>query len=402
MRRLLGILSIAILGCGGEAEVAKPKTPPAAPAPAPAPAGAPSPTEQDATAATPPADPAPAEPQPTPSPPTVPPPAVATRPDELVTQVAQALVQRQPHILWYALPDSYQNELFLLIAEPARKADPELWNGVFELLKEASAALKAKKEAFLSYHALPTLGLDPEQARLYYDPTVAVLSILAESKLNQQADAATINLGDFLAVSGARILDEGSALATSMLGLDIHAELNGLKAHLLEENGDAARVSLEIPGRASEEVDFVRVEGKWLPRALVDQWPSLLERARTFVNQLPVRAEDEKKKERQKFVITTVKGFLTGFQKAEDDKSIHKSLDLILQFTGYNVPKEGEIDPDSINLDELERAVGLPVNPPTAPAVEEESATPPGTETNTGAASNPSTSSGAEPPPVTP
>ncbi|MEE8585973.1 MAG: hypothetical protein V3T83_14100, partial [Acidobacteriota bacterium] len=67
--------------------------------------------------------------------------------------------------------------------------------------------------------------------------------------------------------------------------------------------GDSARLSLQGPGKPAEEEDFVRVEGKWLPKELVDDWDAQMEQVESTLQMAAFQAQDEEKIAQQRMML---------------------------------------------------------------------------------------------------
>ncbi|MFO0948582.1 MAG: hypothetical protein U1D30_22100 [Planctomycetota bacterium] len=324
-----------MMGCGSKpAEVSKP-----------APAEPTAPVETPKVAET--APPTPPTPPPPPEPPKtlapvaakVEPPAIPDKPDDLVKLVATELSENRPQILFYALPNSYQQDLFLAIAKPASETDAEIWSTAVDAIRNVAVAMRTKKDVLLNYHAIPVFGTTKEELAKYWDPFIDLLETIANSNIRNPEDLASINLGDYLAETGSQIMQKSGPVVGGLIGTDINAELKNVVATTVSQEGDSAVVKIEVPNRDPQEVEFIRIEGKWLPQYVAQNWPAALENIKKATDMLmPKKTDDKRKRQGQMLGVTTLKSFAELVPTTDDPENIYDSLDFIFKFAKFKIP----------------------------------------------------------------
>jgi len=102
-----------------------------------------------------------------------------------------------------------------------------------------------------------------------------VLDSLLESELGDLQRLKKADAGEFLAVTGGRIMQQLQVLSklvhSDPLALGFE-DLSDLKVSVVSSEGDQAVLLIEAPGAEPRETEFVRVEGKWIPRNLAESW----------------------------------------------------------------------------------------------------------------------------------
>ncbi len=88
------------------------------------------------------------------------------------------------------------------------------------------------------------------------------------------------------------------------------------EVELLSEEGDRAVVLLTVPDEEPIEMPMVRIEGRWIPTELADQWPAAVTDARTKIEML---GSDEAAQIRVQvlFGIGIVEGFIDQIDEME-------------------------------------------------------------------------------------
>jgi hypothetical protein len=170
--------------------------------------------------------------------------------DAAVRAVLDGMNENHPEAFWDFLPESYQGDLNDVVHNFADRMDAELWNKSISVLRKLVGVLKTKKE-FLAADMTPVAGL--------------VETFLADDL----ADLQKLKVFDgrrFLAGTGALLIGQLRAL-----GQDPGRMLDIKKVTLLKTKGDHATLELK-KSQDTIEHEFVRVDGKWIPKDLAEGW----------------------------------------------------------------------------------------------------------------------------------
>ena len=217
--------------------------------------------------------------------------------EEAVLGVCQGLSQGDVHVVWNALPGSYQNDIAYLVHTGAAKMDPVLWNKTFDLAKKLVNILKTKKEWILTSPQMQQAGPQLEKIKTSYDPMVGILSLLVNSEISDLDQMKKLDVGRFVAGTVSKIVKKGMAVRAQFgdPGPKL-AEFKKVKVTQLGVDQGVASVSIEAPDKPAITERFVQVEGKWVPQTLATAWPTRMAQAKARVeaidiNEDPARAQ---------------------------------------------------------------------------------------------------------------
>jgi len=213
-------------------------------------------------------------------------PAAAATPQEAITRIASGLADSRPEVVWQALPASYQQDVEALLHEAAGKMDRELWNKTFAVLGKLSRVLSEKRDFILDHPMIAAQIDDRSKAESNWGAVAGMFDVVVSSELSDPDQMKKLDVGSFLAGTGSRFMKQ-IARASKLTPDDPFgkqlANLRNVKVTVVSSEGDNARVRTEVPGMPPKEEDYVRVEGKWITRALKEGWPSKMAEARKRV-----------------------------------------------------------------------------------------------------------------------
>ena len=141
--------------------------------------------------------------------------------------------ERQPHnqpqVLWEHLPKSYQKDVSDLIHEFAGKMDNELWTKGFTLTQKATKVLKEKKEFILANPMLSSGGVNTAKASQNWDVVISFLSTAVNSEISDLESLRALDVQEFLAGTGATLMQQATAISTLTNDDRFNAELGKFK-----------------------------------------------------------------------------------------------------------------------------------------------------------------------------
>lgn len=202
----------------------------------------------------------------------------AETPEKAILAAIDGLKDKRPEAIWDFLPESYQRDLTGLVRDFASRMDNELWARSMQTLGRLASVLKTRLQA-----------LPPESGAPDWEGFAALLETVAGSELGDLKRLARVDPRQFLTGTGHRLLEQleyFSVLATDDPFANRLAELSQTEATLQSSEGEVAIVQIELPGQGQQLVSFVRVDGKWIPRALADGWIEFLGQTRARLSLL--------------------------------------------------------------------------------------------------------------------
>ncbi len=210
-------------------------------------------------------------------------------PEQAVTDLARALAEGQPHLVWDSLPASYQRDITEIVHSFAERADAEVWNESFRILRKVGAVMQSQRDIIL---AMPSVqrkpGFDIERATRDWNLMVAPILTLSGSDLARLERVRTLDIRAFLSTTGVQFANDliGMSKVTGDRSTGPLAELAGTKSTLISREGDRATVQIEQPGQPARNQQFALVEGKWIPLELAQEWDEHMTAARQRIAQM--------------------------------------------------------------------------------------------------------------------
>ncbi|PIP35027.1 MAG: hypothetical protein COX20_13580 [Desulfobacterales bacterium CG23_combo_of_CG06-09_8_20_14_all_52_9] len=248
--------------------------------------------------------------------------------DQVVKDVAQGLAAHQPQVLWGALPASYQKDIHGLVHDFAAKTDKELWNKSFALFNKVLLVLKTKKNLLMAGKMLNDAPIDAKKLSDNWDGVLGMAEVITKSELADLEKLKHLDVGKFLSGTGADLikrLDALSKLEKDEKFATAFTQLKTVNTTVIQSQKDAATVKIEVPKEVSWEIAFVKVEEKWVPKSLADQWKTEIEKAKKELAEFSTTFTAEEK-QRVLGVMTSIDGILDQMLAAKTVKELESTL----------------------------------------------------------------------------
>jgi hypothetical protein len=100
---------------------------------------------------------------------------------------------------------------------------------------------------------------------------------------------------------------------------NFQTKMKGAEIEVVKAEGDKATVKVSYPGGEEEISEMVKVEGKWLPKEMVDGWKEAMSSAKTQIAQIDPKTIAEAKPQ--------IMGALAGVETALDQLSKAKTAE---------------------------------------------------------------------------
>lgn len=199
--------------------------------------------------------------------------AVASGPDDAILQVRDSIVENKPEAAFEMLPPSYQADINSVVADAAKRMDEEIWNQGVGILQQVTRILESKRDLILSTEAMSSVP-NPEDLKKNWKQGVSVLQAIVRSDFTNLERLQQGDVGKLLSESGAKIMASATDLmASSEQAAEAEAELDKIRnmtATVVSQEGDTAVVKVDTEGEEPEELEMVRVEGRWIPKDMAD------------------------------------------------------------------------------------------------------------------------------------
>ena len=260
-----------------------------------------------------------------------PPPAVPDSPDAALAAVAQGLAENKPHVAWDALPASYQMDVSDLVHQFAAKMDAEIWIKSFALIAKASHLLKDKKDMILGMKSVTeNPQFDRAKAEQNWDKVVGFFQTIATSDAADLGKLKQLDVRQFIAATGPKLMVQARAMSAmnEQGGGQFDQQFDKLKNatfSVVSRDGDTAVVKMEVPGETTEDEAFTKVEGKWIPKDMADEWKANIENARRGLDELSTEKLAEKKPQIMQ-ALTTVDGIIDQLAATQSPEQFESAM----------------------------------------------------------------------------
>jgi hypothetical protein len=175
--------------------------------------------------------------------------------------------------------------------------DKDLWNKGFVIFSKITDVAKDKKDFIMGNEMVKQQikAQDKQNMVKGWDGAVVALKFLATCELSKLE-----NLTDF---DGAKFLDSMMAGVAKIDKKDLDmikeltmayagddkakdSKLSDIKVEEVKADAKSATLKITAPGEKPEEINFVLLEGRWVPAELTTEWAKMIEEAKGGIAQL--------------------------------------------------------------------------------------------------------------------
>jgi hypothetical protein len=250
-----------------------------------------------------------------------------------------------------------------LVHTSAENMDAELWNAGASIAKKAVQVLQQKKEFILAHPDLAQAPVDTAAITQNWDPLVDVLATIVNSELADLEKLKTFDMGAFLDGTGKTLGEKMVAIAKAAGDQDLPVAgfpavpvdaqaLSGIadaKISTVKTDGDTATIRIEKDGEF-EEHELVRVEGKWLPKEMVEKWDESIASAKLAMSTV-MGVGLQENKEQALAGMTMVGLVLNGLLATQTQEEFNQAIDdLKKQF----IPQMEEGEAEGVEMEGVE------------------------------------------------
>lgn len=257
--------------------------------------------------------------------------ALPQTPDGAVYAVAKGLSSNHPEVVWQALPASYQSDVNGLVRDFADQMDPEVWDRSFGVFYKATRVLSEKKEFLLANPMLAQHLTEKPEIEQNWDELVHLLSIISSSQITTINQLRQLNIEAFLADTIGAMMAQAEVI--SALSVDNPREeldkLQNLSVKLISNDGSIAFLEIGSEGEELRKVEFMLVEGKWIPRDMAQEWPMAIEEARTRLAEVSTQ-ELLQNKDAILSSLSMTEGALDSMLAAQDLNEFNMALQTLI------------------------------------------------------------------------
>lgn len=221
-------------------------------------------------------------------------PTIPDSPDGTVIAVAEAIQNNHAEILWTALPESYQSDITEITTTFAEKMDPAVYDRAFAIAMRAIEVLDDRKEIILASETFKSTGADSGDIQEGLSNALVFADTLKVSEIATVAGLGSVNWEQFLATTGNEFLKQAAAIESEDDDNPLNS-LDSLKVETIDVSEDRAMLRISSDDHESEDVEMAKVEGRWIPAELADDWDRSIEEARQNLAEITPETMAEKK-----------------------------------------------------------------------------------------------------------
>jgi hypothetical protein len=221
-------------------------------------------------------------------------PTIPDSPDGTVLAVAEALQNNHAEVLWTVLPffnDTATTEIYTTFAG---KMDPALYDRAFAIVIRAVEVLDDRKDIILASETFKSTGADADEIRTALSNTQVFTETLKASEIATLEGLGSVDWEQFLATTGNAMLKHAAAIETEGEE-DLYSELASLKVETVTLTDDRATLRISSDNQEPEDVEMAKVEGKWVPAELADEWAKGMDEARQGLAEMTPETMAEQK-----------------------------------------------------------------------------------------------------------
>ena len=252
-----------------------------------------------------------------------------TVPDEpaaAMELIAKELASGNGGILWKAMPSSYQSDVNTIARLAGAKVDAEIYDKSFVLLARL-ADVADKQKQFILNTELGGEQPAEEVAKIEaaWPSIIGFVHSITSSSISSSEGLQSFDGQSFCETTVSDLIHLADAMsAISGEALTISA-FSGLSVKALESSETSAKLEMTGPDGSVETEDFIKVENRWVPTELANEWSSEMADAKT---QLEAINPDEIAQTKPQImgVITMLEGVLTQVEAAETQEQFDQAL----------------------------------------------------------------------------
>lgn len=256
-------------------------------------------------------------------------PTLPSSPDGTIEVIALNLADNHPEILWEAMPESYRADINEITALFAAKMDPELYDRSMALALNFVDVIQSKQDIILASNTVAGTGVDVAEIEARMGPSLAITRTFFASEVSTLAGLAAIDWQQYLAGTVAQLMAQADAIE-AVEGEDPFLLLDTLEVEVLDETGDTALLRITAGDEEPEEVAMTRVENRWVPTEMAEQWDAKVAEARTALEELTPEKVQEMKGQAM-FGLAMAEGFVTQLATIETSEEFDATVGPMLQ-----------------------------------------------------------------------
>ncbi len=249
-------------------------------------------------------------------------------PEVAVQAIAHALGEGEGGVLWQAMPASYQSDVTEVVRLAGTKLDAEIYDKIFAMLDRTVNVADQQKEFMFN----TSLGSAPsaeeiEKFRAAWPSVVHLVTTLTQSSLASTEGLQSFDGQAFFSDTVSAVLKDMDALSQLNPGEDqaTLSEYKNAEVVYIEGTDTEATLQMDLPDGSSETETFVKIEDRWVPKEMADDWETSMANARLKLEAInPEQIAQQKPQIMSVFAM--MDGVLTQIENAETQEQFDQAL----------------------------------------------------------------------------
>lgn len=190
--------------------------------------------------------------------------------------IGRELDKNNAAVLWDAMPSKYQSDIEELMEDRMKPIDPALTKTLSSTAKKLVAVLREKKSFVLNNPKVKQLPPSTVNMEKLYDPMIDFVETAMVSNAVDVSKLSRSQYRELMANSLGKLLEKGRKLVPGFPMAD--PKVIEKYTHLKVTKDSSGNESLNVDGQM---IKLVNIEGRWLPEPMVQQWPQIIEQAKS-------------------------------------------------------------------------------------------------------------------------
>ena len=200
-------------------------------------------------------------------------------PEGTVLAFAETVRDDHAEDIWKFFPESYQRDINEITTTFAEKMDPAVYDQAFAIVMRAIEVLDDRKEIILASETFKSTGANADEIRKGLSNTQFFTDTLKASQIATLAGLGSVDWEQFLATTGNTLIKHAKTIKAEG-GENPLNDLDSLKVETVAIADDRATLRISSDKHEPEDVEMVRVESRWIPAEMADEWAKGMEEAR--------------------------------------------------------------------------------------------------------------------------
>jgi hypothetical protein len=253
-------------------------------------------------------------------------PTIPDAPAAAIQTVIAEFAKGNGGIIWQAMPVGYQRDVNGLAHLAGSKIDPELYDKSFATIARLAEVVDQQQAFILNSSFLEGRSAE-EMAQLEaaLPSVVGMVKTLASSELASSTGLLNFEGQAFFDTTVSKCSQYAEALGQLAGGQSVLSDYLNTVVTVVEADDQQATLLTAVPGQDSREQHFTKVEQRWVPTEIANEWAATIAEATASLEATSLE-EVAQQKPQMMGVLTMIDGVLTQIAAAETQEQFDQSL----------------------------------------------------------------------------